>query len=356
MNKANHKYTKNLDELLSKSQSGSEDLDAFEQDALEGFAMLKNTEEAKALKEATDARFKREVMSESKGTLTIRLFWSAAAGIALLIGLVVVFKVYQPLDKPEMAQTMQPAIENEADQLERVSDMNEQVPEEKTTEKLVSPAAPLTQNQKQFAEPITQTGKADETADLKMEENANTRNIEQAGSKADEDAKPLDDNLSRTAPAKDAMGGGVPKTDSKAQYDREEEKESKKVEGFASAKAKKAAKETQSPAGVNEISAAESAAPPASTSALQSAYLTISEKEFKNKLESFMQNKSYKQSFSCIIKLSENGDIKDIMFTNNKQFNRNQEKEITNFLKDLKCFASPNGSKVSYYTVNYTLP
>jgi hypothetical protein len=80
-----NKPTKNLDELLAHMHKGGDDLDAFEQEALEGFATLESSQEAIELKQRLDKRMEEKLAEKRK---PLFIYWSAAAGVALIIGLI----------------------------------------------------------------------------------------------------------------------------------------------------------------------------------------------------------------------------------------------------------------------------
>jgi hypothetical protein len=356
MNKQIHNHTKKLDELLQHLESGNEGLDAFEQDALEGFKMLSNANEVKQLKEKTDERFTREIVSTKHKPSTIRLFWAAAAGLALLIGIISIFKFYNPAEKQHLAQNLPVSEEslvpsNEIDKdLISGKTLQKEVKEESPSEDKIRP-----DQEKKAPSPIAQTGNSKENsysreaaAGASMQDNI--LEDEAVSSKATES----DVAASKMAPAKDAMGGATPGSEAKnTTADREEQKQDKKEERVASVKSKKSMQ--NAPAAASEQMYAESM-PPVATSNFNTSALTISEKELQARLHEFMKLKSYKQSFSCVLKLSDKGDIRDITFTNSRQFNRNQEKEITNFIKGLNCFQSSQAGSVSYYTLTYNMP
>jgi hypothetical protein len=87
----NNLSTKELEALLAKKNSHNNDLDDFEKEALDGFAVLDNDEDAIALKEKLDTRIHSEVFSKEKKATP--LYWLAAAGLLLVIGLSVFFMV-----------------------------------------------------------------------------------------------------------------------------------------------------------------------------------------------------------------------------------------------------------------------
>lgn len=92
MNKQDeHKEPDKLKDLLDKAKAGGMDAaDDFEKEALEGFDQLESEEEAYELKALLDAKIDRELFSKATGRAT-PLYWMAAAGLLLVIGLSVFF-------------------------------------------------------------------------------------------------------------------------------------------------------------------------------------------------------------------------------------------------------------------------
>jgi len=87
-NQKDNTNNRKLMDLLNKVP-GNLPMDDFEQEALEGFAMLENKEEILNLKENLDARIYSEVFTEEKKSK--HGFWYAAAGLVLVIGFSIYF-------------------------------------------------------------------------------------------------------------------------------------------------------------------------------------------------------------------------------------------------------------------------
>ncbi len=89
MSKQTNKPDKNLEALFDKNKGSGNSVDAFEQDALEGFAALNNRQEAFDMKAALDEKISRRgVFRDKKKPAT---YWLAAAGFLLIVGLSVYF-------------------------------------------------------------------------------------------------------------------------------------------------------------------------------------------------------------------------------------------------------------------------
>ncbi|MGZ4042207.1 MAG: hypothetical protein ACXVNM_01715 [Bacteroidia bacterium] len=83
-------HNKNLEDLLKNFKTQrSEGLDDFEREALEGFDTMHSKQDALDLKSALDKRVHEELFTEKKNGQ--RIYWFAAAGLFLVIGLSVFF-------------------------------------------------------------------------------------------------------------------------------------------------------------------------------------------------------------------------------------------------------------------------
>lgn len=80
----------NLDQLFNKAKADKQGLDDFEKDAIEGFDMLESEQEATDLKAALDTRIQKELFDKEEER-NPKVYWFAAAGLILVIGLTVLF-------------------------------------------------------------------------------------------------------------------------------------------------------------------------------------------------------------------------------------------------------------------------
>ncbi|MBL7920100.1 MAG: hypothetical protein JNJ40_07275 [Bacteroidia bacterium] len=112
----NQEQNNNLDQLFNKAKADKQSLDDFEKDAFAGFEMLESEQEAKNLKAALDTRINKELFNKEERNPTI--YWFAAAGLALVIGLTVLF------------------ISNTNDEISSGSNMAISNPEQKVEEKI----------------------------------------------------------------------------------------------------------------------------------------------------------------------------------------------------------------------------
>jgi hypothetical protein len=80
----------NIDQLFNKAKADKQDLDDFEKEAMAGFDMLESKEEVNELKAALDERINNELFYK-KENHNPKVYWLAAAGLALIIGLSTLF-------------------------------------------------------------------------------------------------------------------------------------------------------------------------------------------------------------------------------------------------------------------------
>lgn len=110
-------HNKDIEELLKQFKTQKhEPLDDFEREALEGFEMLDSKNEALQTKKDLDERAHRELFAKEKETK--RVYWFAAAGLFLVIGL----SVYFILNNPQFNQK----------DVALVQKVEQQLPEDKT--------------------------------------------------------------------------------------------------------------------------------------------------------------------------------------------------------------------------------
>lgn len=86
----NQEHNNNLDQLFNKAKADKQGLDDFEKDAFAGFETLGSEQEAKDLKAALDTRINKELFNKEEKN-NPKIYWFAAAGLALVIGLTALF-------------------------------------------------------------------------------------------------------------------------------------------------------------------------------------------------------------------------------------------------------------------------
>lgn len=363
MGKPIDKNTKDLNELLDHLHKPADDLDAFEQEALEGFSQLENKQEALDLKHRLDARMEEELFSKKKRPLFI--YWSAAAGVALLVSLIFIFKSSGSFDKQALAEN---TVSNEKSVEGLTSPaLKNAIGESKPAEEKMSSDARTAQSSgkkqellREYNQQMGMGGKSGETTTSAMDLEAEpAKSVEQdvlANKSANKDLDANDDKKRSEdeAPA----GANAPATlaknneaQTKAKAD-EEYKETKATEYFSSRKIKKEKEKAAKSAPASESVRSEIEGP-YEKSTIKSASLTIKESDLNDKITKFFADKDYKKSFSCTLTIDEYNKVDEVVFTNTGLFKKSEMKEITEFLKKQKCFKNHEYALFSTYTLNY---
>jgi hypothetical protein len=95
--KNNNINNKKLEDFLGAKNTEKDSLDDFDREALEGFSLLENTEEALAAKSELDAKIYPALFS-TKETKPKAFIWYAAAGLILLVGFSIYYLTTSPLN------------------------------------------------------------------------------------------------------------------------------------------------------------------------------------------------------------------------------------------------------------------
>lgn len=359
-----HKHTKDFNELLDRLNKPADDLDAFEQDALEGFSQLENKQEAIDLKQRVDARMEDELFSKKRRPLFI--YWSAAAGVALLISLIFIFKNSGEFDKQSLADNTVVAEKN-SNELNAPSPIQDAITEGKPTEQNLKNVNRLAQGPAKTQEELREDnqqmgmgGKSDETsfssADLESESGKSKEEDQLAAKSANKDLDALDD--AKKSNEQEAPAGANAPVSTKANDERaksksseDEFKETKATEYFTSRKIKKEKQKADKNAPAAEAKGEIEG--PFEKSTIKSASLTIKESELNAKITKFFADKNYKKSFTCTLTIDEYDKVSEIIFSNPDLFKKSETKEITEFFKKQKCFKNHEYALFSTYTVNY---
>jgi hypothetical protein len=370
MGKPINKHTKDLNELLDHIKNPADDLDAFEQDALEGFASLENEQEALNMKARLDKRINEELFEKKKQPLFI--YWSAAAGVALLIGLIFLFKSTNTLEKQDMA--MNTPLKEEVQPLEfkpapgTTDELKEQTKTIVATEgkKLEDARTGNTRNDQGPALSKTpQEETLESVADSESKDLPNSPEEAMGGAmpkKAAEKEKDVDDknskanDMSLANNIKQESGAGAaaksaPLVVTKNDEERDEKSNSNK-ERLVSKSKKKSESGEAAPYSAQAPSRAEDMSPSQST--IKPAVLNISVSELNDKISKFMTGTDYNRSFVCTLTINNANEVETVVFENKNLFKRSQEKEIVAFFKKLKCFKNSEYALYSTYKINYT--
>ncbi len=371
MSKRINKETKSLEELLKQNINSGNSIDAFEQEALEGFASLENDDEVLRLKNKLDKRFESEILEKKKKPFVI--YWAAAASILLLVGIFVVFKSTLSTDKQNLAL-------NETAENTEVTEIpsgdlkkpeaiiaEDQISSEKTSgnKEVVSGGNLKTDSRNSKPEEESEVDDINKNSPV----NARSKADEQSQSSpppapADEFAKQgpgSADSKKITTTNSLASGGALGESSKTKDADKAMEDSERKEESKSEPKPRLIKKEKSKS---KSEAAPESAAAPAQKtpseiegtfekSNIGFATLTISQNDLNAKLEKFFKDKSYKKAFVCTLTINVSNQVEEVVFENKKIFKKSELKELENFLKTLKCFKSNEYSPYSTYKLSY---
>ncbi|MBK7311838.1 MAG: hypothetical protein IPI93_13945 [Sphingobacteriaceae bacterium] len=351
-----NKHTKNLDELLEHLQTPSDDLDAFEQEALEGFATLENKQEAIEMKQRLDKRMD-EKLSEKRRPLFI--YWSAAAGVALIIGLVFLLQTNHDLKQESLADN---SVLNEKN-LES-TESNPPAPPAELKQDAVknmggkSDMQSANEQSMDYKKGPAQRSASDEEASTKSAlaevalDDVKNEPAKEGEKDSRRDEKPADDlaaNKGQTNEEVPASASGAGSSDKLKSKD-QDEAEPKATEYF-SRKIKKEKSNNATPQKASQPKSEIEGTFEKST--IQSASLSIKESELTEKINKFFADKDYKKSFVCTLTINSDNKVESIVFKDPSLFHKGEQKEITEFFKKQKCFKNHEFSVYSTYTVNY---
>lgn len=367
MGKPINKHTKDLNELLDHIKNPADDLDAFEQEALEGFAMLENEQEAIEMKKRLDKKLNGELFTKKKQPVYI--YWSAAAGVALLIGLILLFKTTNTIEKQDLAlNETKPQEQNELEFKPAPGSVD--ALEEETKKEVVSEGKKLEDARKGTSRndqaPATTKGQEDEAitsvADSESKDLPNSPEEAMGGAapkKAaekdadDKNSKPTDNSLANNYKQESGAASNVksvPVVTTKNDDSRDEKSSSSK-ERLVEKSKKKSADGEAAPMS-NAPGRAEDMMAPMQNN-IKPAVLNITVNELNEKIAKFMSDKNYNRSFVCTLTINNANEIEAVVFENTSLFKRSQEKEIIAFFKKLKCFKNNEFAVYSTYKVNY---
>ena len=380
-----NKPTKNLDELLAQMHQSGNDLDAFEQEALEGFATLENAQEAVDMKQRLDKRMEEKLAEKRK---PLFIYWSAAAGVALIIGLIFMMNSNKDLQSESGLADNTVGSEKSLKNIENnpAAPPAELTKEGKANEDRTSTYGAKGNSQSQATSgdqlAFKQQGLEQKIAEEQKNETTKESPVTLAQTSSEDadkivtdskraDNSKLDDaiagngkNNQNTVPGYNAAASGAAaqnnkdanneksiasKTPSKDSRD-EEEAEPKATEYFTARKAKKE----------KEKSASKAESKPASeidgvfeNSNIKSATLSVKESDLKAKMDKFFSDKDYKKSFNCTLTINADDKVESVVFQNPELFHKGEQKEIVDFFKKLKCFKNHEFAVYSTYFLKY---
>lgn len=364
MGKPINKETKKLDELLDHLNNDTGDLDAFEQEALEGFASLSGKQEALDLKNRLDERIEKELFEKKKRPVFI--YWSAAAGFILLIGLVVLFKNVNRIEQQDLAMNNEKSLESKP-----LEGLNQPLAQDKTETDQLS-------NSLKEKDVAGKTAKADQKAREQngemRREDANAQMGMAAAEAKEEPAKTMDaeSDLDKAPTTKNMAPPSAPAGGAAANVISPEEKKIKdafaktaederkaddagelSTRSIVKGKKKDTNKSNAAPSAASKEEVASEISGPFEKSSISNAKLSVTESELYEKINKFMSDKSYKKSFKCTLTINSSNMVEEVNFADISQFKRSEIKELREFFKKLKCFKNNEYSLYSTYNIHY---
>lgn len=356
-----NKHTKNLDELLEHLHKPSgDDLDAFEQEALEGFATLETKEEAIEMKQRLDERMEEKLSKKRK---PLFIYWSAAAGVALIIGLVFLLQTNQDLKQESLADN---SVLNK-NQLES-TESNPPAPPAELKQGISKNSGGKADMQSADGEsmnyknvPIQRSSTNEEESSKSALAEVALDDVKNEPAKVGESDKRRDEKpTDELAANKDQNNEQVPSSasgagsDADAKLKKKEDAsadEDKATSYFSSRKIKKEKSASATPAKANQPKSEVEGVFEKST--IQSASINIKESELTEKINKFFADKDYKKSFVCTLTINSDDKVESIVYKDPDLFHKGEQKEILAFFKKQKCFKNHEFSVYSTYTVNY---
>lgn len=357
---SNHKDNtdkQNLKDLLNKKNQPEESLDAFEQEALEGFAMLESDQEAFELKNKLDSKLYSEVFTDEKKSAG--RYWYAAAGLLLVVGFSVYLFRNSELKEDELAiestsgVKLQKSIE---EQTLKNQDLRFEQTEGAASESELSSKKWQEDLESDRSAPASEP--APKKSALKTDERESTEqaNNPEASEVMSTPSAPVGYN---TAPAVEGGAIQAEQTADKEMLSNAEEKSLREADAKKDVLARnEVAKKSKAPTDRMKSQARDdSNAPKASSgAALDSTLSEISDKvAFKKELKESLSAKNLNGKFDASLKFDTMGKVEKVVFKNAFDFSKSQQKEITQIIKDLKSlkFKTLSGTAPQQYYLEY---
>lgn len=332
-------HNKRLKDLLSKhlEQTGR-DADAFEQEALEGFAMLKNEEEAMDLKKSVDARIYSEVFAEKKQE-SRRFYWLAAAVLIGVIGMsIYLFQTYFTTPKTELAiQTPKtvPMKENSVPEAPSPAQTNSPEPEGATEIKPIK--------QVQIDKSIHSSSVENEGQKF-MEDLSDQSNVAPASAPASE--IPEREQEVKALPVSDQTKASNPKESSRSAA----EPLAAKEEIVAKKSKSKVSEDVLSKASDESIEIAT-----VSTKPSPSCTFKGGNQELKKQLKDQLKQKNLLYPFDATLFLNKKGKIEKVLIKNSDGLNEEDQQKVIEVIKQLNDFkvSGLKGKEIIQYNIEF---
>jgi len=336
-----------LKDFLSQNESPSKAFDAFDKDALEGFALLENEQEVFALKSQLDLRINEQFVPVAKKTSSN--YWLAAAGFLLVIGLTVYFLVGSHFTQnTKLAVTRGEKSTEEKQAVFQNSDaaIANEIETFKSLNKNEADKSPVHHVQKTMPSQFS-------TAPLTLE----IENNKNAEEKTDVEGMPQSNSAPPFA-QNENVGTKDEATMSQSQSRNEDAEAEKKAFEL---KAKKSFETSSEQTKFNIAGKASASFSDAKDSAdkateSQSVYYSAGEAALSKMLGSMLAKKDLVKSFDAVLFINKNGQVEKVKITDAFNLTDEQQNQIVALLIKLNGFTFRGRSKtkkLGEYKVSY---
>lgn len=371
----NNKFS-DLESLLRNASNSEHELDAFEKEALEGFMSLSSNDEAVLAKRELDKRI--SPLFETKKTKIIPMYWAAAAGVAVIITLVGIFKFSGTLETAEMADKNSKIETVKQDDIADMSPASEVATGNATKANEESPGKKLEEKSKmQESEPFdvlddrksnsppSDNNQEKTISDLEGEVNsASDESDADLAFAEDADKKPAEkENIPtapKTIPKQDAYksgAGGEAGKDSPGGNNNNAKKRSESSKNEDGVNSRMILKKSKSKSTGKTESAAPSVAEeqkevkqegPTTKSNLPAVELNIGERTLHGLIDDFMKENLMKFEFTSVLTISAKNKVEKVQFTEFGTATKKQLRTLEKYLKKQDCFVNSSGGPASY--------
>lgn len=336
----NNTATNHLNSLFEKRDNGQDmPNDDFDMEALEGFALLQNQEEAYLLKDELDKKINKEVFIKEKKTNPI-VYWFAAAGLFLVVSLSILFiKDFNQSKQKDLA-----VVNLEMEQDETIKSKENQVSEELEAMKMKNESL---RDINQQENPTNKKNRNSKVVASENSENSEKPNLssfsEDASNRLAEGASvAYDDKKEVTAISADA-----------APVISKQKDEQNETESVVSATKEKAFQQRASKKMVTSASNADNFEEKSSSSIC---FYIDGEVALNKDIREKLDRQKLSQKFDAILYIDENKIIKNVVFTNAFELTTKQQKQISSILKTLNKFnfySTPKENSLIEYKLSF---
>ena len=340
-----------LQHLKSKNQ---DDLDDFDKDALEGFAMLKDEKEALELKTGLDRKMHSGILASKEKQL--KKYWYAAAGIFVILSFGAYFYLKNNLN-PEQKNL---AISNTTKKETLPESATTPATQPETIAKTILPATPPTEasgnTKKKYKviyqnteDLITQSGSKEDSKSTKSEEA--DIDIKPVLAAAEQKAEEAENNTLEEPKQNNGLTAKEPESKKRAETNIRQQD---KADAFAINKAKKARERKN--ADDMDVNFTMPAAPQTVTPDDDLGVSTYrgGQEAFQKDLRKLMEDASISKGFDAVLLINREKKIDSVVFISGNLKTKDQ-KQITDILKTLTNFElSQEQASVKLYEYRFS--